>query len=59
LLDKEKEKHNGDEEMKDGDEVGATVIKQADNIIDNYIGKYGNEDEMRIGDRSIDELIEI
>jgi len=28
-------------------------------IVDNYVGKYQTEDEMKIGDRTIDELVEI
>jgi len=30
-----------------------------DQVLDSYIGRYSNEDDLRIGDRTIDELIEI
>ncbi len=28
-------------------------------MIDNYVGKYKSSDELKIGDRSLDQLIEI
>ena len=30
-----------------------------DQVLDSYLGRYSNEDELRIGDRSIDDLIEL
>lgn len=43
--------------MDDG-EAGNTV-QASDSRVDSLMGRYQNEDEMRMGDRSIDELIEI
>lgn len=34
-------------------------VTKGDQLIDSYIGKYKNEDELRIGDRNINELVEI
>ncbi len=48
-----------DEELKEEDEAGANLVQKASSKVDNYVGKYKNEDEMRIGDRTIDELVEI
>jgi hypothetical protein len=56
------EKHNSnsstkDEELKD--DLDGLVIQGASVLIDKFIGKYKTEDELKIGDRKIDELIEI
>jgi hypothetical protein len=34
-------------------------LKAASSLVDTYIGRYKNEEELKIGDRSIDELVEI
>jgi hypothetical protein len=34
-------------------------LQQASSVVDNMIGLYKNGDDMMIGDRSIDELVEI
>jgi hypothetical protein len=33
--------------------------KTKEELIDSYIGRYRNEDEIKIGDRSMDELVEV
>lgn len=44
--------------MDDEKEEGK-VCQNASTTIDKFIGKFKNEDDMEIGDRSIDELVEI
>lgn len=45
--------------MKEEDDIGAKLIQEASSQIDSLIGKYKNEDEMKMGDRRIDDLVEI
>jgi len=34
-------------------------VRDTQEVIDSYVGRYKNEDELKIGDRSIDELVDI
>lgn len=49
---------DGDEENKESENHGSIGIV-SNNLIDKYVGKYANEDELKIGDRRLDELVEI
>lgn len=41
------------------DEEEGEVIQKAMQLIDSMIGRYKTEDEMKIGDREIDDLVEV
>lgn len=45
--------------QKEEDENTINKPKIFSELIDSYVGRYKNEDEMKIGDRNMDELIEI
>ena len=36
-----------------------TLVQEANSLVDSLMGRYKTEEEMRIGDRQIDELVEI
>jgi hypothetical protein len=40
-------------------EEEGNLMNGTSSVVDKMIGKYKNEEEMKIGDRSIDELVEI
>lgn len=35
------------------------MVQGASQLVDNYIGRYKSADDLKIGDRNLDELIEI
>lgn len=45
--------------MKDNSNPSSVAAVPQTNLIDKYVGRYDNEDEMKIGDRRLDELVEV
>lgn len=43
----------------DDEGEGGTVVQAATNLIDSLVGKYKSAAEVKIGDRKIDELVEV
>jgi hypothetical protein len=63
MVAEEAAKNQGElEELKDEDDdnvANVQIVKTASDQIDNYLGKYKTADDLKIGDRSLDSLIEV
>lgn len=62
MIAEEAKKNTEMEELNEEDDenpVATKTVQGASDQIDNYVGRYKSSDELKIGDRSLDQLIEI